>query len=70
MKRKLDLILEIESGVRQEGQPVGHIWRHFLQEIGIDKIGNGWRRRVPASAKIPSTRRRFPRSLVALRLCV
>lgn len=45
MKRILDLILEIEVGVRQEGQQFCHVWRHFLQEIGIDKSGHGWRRR-------------------------
>ena len=43
MKRKLDLILEIEIGVWQEGPQFFHIWRYFLQEIGLDKGGNGWR---------------------------
>ena len=45
MKRKLDRILEIKIGVRQEGPQGFQVWRHFLQEIGIDKSGNGWRRR-------------------------
>jgi hypothetical protein len=43
MKRKLDLILEIEIGVWQEGPQFFHVWRDFLQEIGLDKGGNGWR---------------------------
>jgi hypothetical protein len=45
MKRILDLILEIEIGAWQEGQQFCHVWWHVLQEIGIDKLGNGWRRR-------------------------
>jgi hypothetical protein len=45
MKRKLDLILEIEIGAWQERQKFFQVGRYFLQEIGIHKSGNGWRRR-------------------------
>jgi hypothetical protein len=45
MKRKLDLSLEIEIGAWQERQQFFQVGRDFLQEIGIDKSGNGWRRR-------------------------
>ena len=45
MKRKLDLILEIEIGAWQEGQQFFQVWRYFLQEIGINKFGYGWGRR-------------------------
>ena len=45
MERTLDFILEIEIGVRQEGPQVVQVWWHVLQAIGIDKRGNGWRRR-------------------------
>jgi hypothetical protein len=45
MQRKRDLILEIESGVRQAGPQFFQVWRPFLQEIGIHKSGTGWRRR-------------------------
>jgi hypothetical protein len=43
LKRQLDLILELEIGVWQEGPPCFHVWRYCLQEIGLDKGGNGWR---------------------------
>jgi hypothetical protein len=43
MKRKLDLILEIDIGARQERPQCFHVWRYVLQEIGLDKGGNGWR---------------------------
>ena len=45
MECKPDFILEIEIGVRQEGPQFCHVGRHVLQEIGLDKSGNGWRRR-------------------------
>lgn len=45
MERKPDFILEIEIGVRQEGPQFFQVGRHVLQEIGLDKSGNGWRRR-------------------------
>ena len=45
MKRKLNLILEIKIGARQERQQFFQVWRYFRQEIGIDESGNGWRRR-------------------------
>ena len=45
MKRIRDLILEIEIGAWQEGQQCCHVWWHVRQEIGIDKLGKGWRRR-------------------------
>src|SRR5262249_44705513 len=45
MKRKLELLLERDISLRQEGPQGFQIWRHFLQEIDIDKRGNGWRRR-------------------------
>ena len=45
LKRKLDLILERDIGVRQAGQQFFQVWRHVLSEIGRDKSGNGWRRR-------------------------
>ena len=43
MKRNLDLILEIDLGVRQERLQCFHVWRYVLQEIGLDQGGNGGR---------------------------
>ena len=60
MKRILDLILEIEIGAWQEGQQVCHVWRHVLQEIGIDKRGNGWRRRRASSGQDSLHPQAFP----------
>ena len=45
MKRKLDRILEIKIGVRQEGPQGFQVWRHFLQEIGVQQGSHGWRGR-------------------------
>src|SRR5215510_4558583 len=73
MKRKLDLILEIEIGVRQEGPQFFQVWRHCLQEIGIHKSGNGWRRRRAGPGQdylYPQTFPTSPGCASALRLSV
>ena len=43
MKYQLDLVLEIDIGVGQEGQQLVNIGWHFIEKIGLDKRSNGWR---------------------------
>jgi hypothetical protein len=45
MEGELDLVLEIDSGVGEEGQELFHIGRHIIEQIGFDKFGHGWRGR-------------------------
>jgi hypothetical protein len=45
MERQLDLILQVDIGPGQEGQQCGQIGWHVFQQIGLDKVGDGWRRR-------------------------
>ena len=43
MKRHVDFILEIDIGVGQEVQQYFEVWRHVLEQIGLDKGSHGWR---------------------------
>jgi hypothetical protein len=43
MKRQLDLVLEIDIGVRQERQQLGNIGRHCSEPTGLAKRHDGWR---------------------------
>lgn len=45
MERELDFILQIHIGTGEERQEFVQIWRHFSEEVGLDKGGDGWRSR-------------------------
>jgi hypothetical protein len=45
MERELDLVLEIDIGVRQQAQQLVNVGRHVLQQLRFDKRGHGWRGR-------------------------
>ena len=43
MKRKLNLILEIEIGAWQERQQFFQVWRHFMEQVRLYESSHGWR---------------------------
>jgi hypothetical protein len=45
MERHLNLILEIDIGLRQKAEQFCKIGRHFSEESGINERGHGWRGR-------------------------
>ena len=53
MEGELDLVLEIDIGVWEEGQELFHIGRHVSEQIGFDQFGHGWRGRWCRPQPIP-----------------
>jgi hypothetical protein len=55
VERELDLILEIDIGVRQEVPQFVNIGRHFIQAVSFDQRGEGWRsgRASPGQDHLP-----------------
>jgi hypothetical protein len=51
MEGELDLVLEIDIGVWEEGQGLFHIGRHVIEQIGFDKCRQGWRGRCAGSSQ-------------------
>jgi hypothetical protein len=45
MKGELDLVLERDISVWEQGQEICHIGRHGIEQLGIDKCSHGWRGR-------------------------
>ena len=51
MEGELDLVLEIDIGVWEEGQGLFHIGRHVIKQIGFDKCRQGGRGRCAGSSQ-------------------